>query len=355
MPDEAQAIRDLLYFDFDKAASIWSQFAGGLREKLSVTEDAGKNQNAGVKFGIPKIAEASLGTSYADKTSTLESRLLHHDLLNLLETQLEDVGLLLDLSDTVCPDEDSAETIRGVIGDFPYIRATGASVIEDYQRIDLIASEFKKLTDFIKRCSTLAVEQSPEFQQMKATIAESRKSIKKIADRSKKSQAQAELKNLEATVAELTKSDLGDVDDWLLQGIRHWINTFVATRLNFRVYPFLKCPACHIICNLKRDCFVDQDLEHLLYGYGTQPNVPLSVVGLITSLPPQSGASFDPLQEFTHEDESDDKRSFEKAFRAMFGAMDEIEDFMRYSRYPNVTVHPIAVFRSFAARDSGLT
>jgi len=38
---------------------------------------------------------------------------------------------------------------------------------------------------------------------------------------------------------------------------------------------------------------------------------------------------------------------FEKAFRGMFGGMDGLENFVKYSRYPNITVHPIAVFRPF--------
>ena len=343
-------IRDLLYFDFDKAASIWSQFAGGLREKLSVTEDAGKNENAGVRFGIPKIAEANLGTLNTDKTSTLESRLLHHDLLNLLERQLEEEGLLIDLVKNVDIEESSPEIIREAVGEYPYIRATGTSVIEDYKRIEMIAREFKKLTEFIKKCGITSVEQSPEFLRLKETVAEQKRTISKIKDRDQKINAQAELRKLESAISELTKSDLGNLDDWLLQGIRHWVSTFVESRLNFRVYPFLNCPACHIICNLKRDCFVDQDLEHLLYGYGTQPNVPMSVVGLITSLPQIRSIKFDPLAEFNEDLDADDKRNFEKAFRGMFGAMDEIEDFMRYSRYPNITVHPIAVFRSFQSR-----
>ena len=58
-------LRDLLYPDFDKAASIWSQFEEGLLERMSVTEDAGKNRTAGTKFGIPGIAQASLGDPVA--------------------------------------------------------------------------------------------------------------------------------------------------------------------------------------------------------------------------------------------------------------------------------------------------
>src|SRR4051812_34408019 len=58
------SVRDLLYLDFDKAASIWSQFEEGLLERISETEDSGKDRTAGTKFGIPKLAEASLGVEY---------------------------------------------------------------------------------------------------------------------------------------------------------------------------------------------------------------------------------------------------------------------------------------------------
>jgi hypothetical protein len=48
-------IRDLLYFDFDKAASIWSQFDEGLLERVTVNEDVGTDQVAGTKFGIRQL------------------------------------------------------------------------------------------------------------------------------------------------------------------------------------------------------------------------------------------------------------------------------------------------------------
>jgi len=90
----------------------------------------------------------------------------------------------------------------------------------------------------------------------------------------------------------------------------------------------------------------------LLYGYGQRPNVPLTVTGLVTSKPPEGGYSFDPLEEFDgfNEDETDDsdeknQKVIELAFRRVFAALEGMEDFVRYSRYPNVTVHPIAVYR----------
>jgi hypothetical protein len=68
---ESMQIRDLLYFDFDKAASIWSQFAGGLRERISITEDKVEDHSTSTRIGIPKLAEAGFGAEKTDTTSVL--------------------------------------------------------------------------------------------------------------------------------------------------------------------------------------------------------------------------------------------------------------------------------------------
>jgi hypothetical protein len=54
------------------------------------------------------------------------------------------------------------------------------------------------------------------------------------------------------------------------------------------------------------------------------------------------------MKEFESDTALPEHIAFEKAFRAMFGAMEGMESFVRYSRYPNVTVHPVAVYRSFS-------
>jgi hypothetical protein len=149
-------------------------------------------------------------------------------------------------------------------------------------------------------------------------------------------------------VDEMLKPQVGNVDDWLVQGMRLFINTFMPTRINFRIYPFPGCHGFQVLCNLKRDCFVDSDLEHLLYGYGNRPNVPLAVFGLITSLPPKEATTFNPMREFEDDPDLGESTAFEQGFRGVFGGMEGMEAIVRFSRYPNVTVHPIAVFRSFA-------
>jgi hypothetical protein len=339
--------RDLLYLDFDKAASIWSQFEEGLLERVSVTEDKGKDRAAGTKFGIPGIAEANLGVDYLQKRSTLQSKTLHHDVLNRVEERLVAAKLVTDLSALEPSNQSSPEEVRAALGDRPYLRAEGWSVIEDYRRILAISSRFNEVVGFVAKAGQETAKKSPEYQQLQEFIAKAKAEADQISDRNQKAAKRAELKEIQTQLENMTKAELGTVDQWLIDGMRVFIETFMSNRINFRIYPFPDCPSFQVLCNLKRECFVDSDLEHLLYGYGNRPNVPLAVFGLITSLPPQGDPPFDPMSEFHQRVELSPQEIFESAFRGVFIGMEGLESFVRYSRYPNVTIHPIAVYRSF--------
>lgn len=229
----------------------------------------------------------------------------------------------------------------------------GKSVIEDYRRIYAISEKFNDVTKFIGRSAVESIKESPQYLEMNAKLEQAQSETKAISDRNERSRRKQGLKALEQELENMLKSDLQGVDQWILDGMQLWIKTFMPTRINFRIYPYEDFPSFQVICNLKSDCFIDQDLQHLLYGYGHRPNVPLTVTGLITSMPPIGGYDFDPLAEFENivqksdaeESNEEKQKAFERAFRAVFAAMEGIEDFVRYSRYPNVTVHPIAVYR----------
>lgn len=339
-------LRDLLYLDFDKAASIWSQFEEGLLESFSVTEDTGKDRAAGTKIGFPGIAEANLGVDYIQKRSTLQSKTLHHDVLTRVEKRLEESGLVTDLS-LVPPDESSAETIRAALDDRPYVRAEGWSVIEDYRRILAISSRFNEIVKYVAKSGEVAIKESPEYQEFQRLISEAKEEANRTSDRNVKSTKRANIKAFEEKVTELAKPQVTTIEQWIIDMMKVWIDTFMPTRINFRIFPFPKCPSFQLLCNLKRECFIDSDLEHLLYGYGNRPNVKLAVFGLITSIPAIGGPSFDPLSEFNERTDLSEQETWERAFRGVFGGMEGLEAFARYSRYPNITIHPLAVYRSF--------
>lgn len=349
---ETSNIRDLLYFDFEKASSIWSQFQWGKPESITVSSEETAGRDARGSIGVPQMAEANFGVTEGERRTILETRILHHDLLNRIIAMLSSSGLITNLTEQLPDDTNSISQIRTTIGQAPYIIATGHTVFEDYQRIYSISESFNDLAEFISRSAETSMKESEEYKEIQNTLDEAEKVARGHSDPKQKAPAQRRVTELKNKLDDLIEAPSLAVDDWVLDGIRLWINTFLEERINFRVYPFLEAPGFHVLCNLKRDAFIDQDLDHLLYGYGTEPNVLLSIFGLITSIPPEEGPSFDPLTEFDQMEEMSKEVSMEKALRNMFRALDGMEAFSRFSRFPNITVHPIAVFRSFGLKNT---
>ena len=337
-------IRDLIYFDTEKAASIWSQTQGGLLERISISEETSKEDKGGATIGIPHLLELEKGLLKGSKGSILETKILHHDLLNRLDSELNKLNLVVNINKDIKKNESNPQIIREAIGTKPYVQAEGWAVLEDYRKISKIASRFNEIIEFVKRCT---IQNIPEYKDLQKQIDVAKEQANLEKNRNKRSIILQKIKTIESTIKGMLKINLDNkVDDWLLEGIQKWIEIYMANRINFRIYPIVDCPSFQILCNLKTDCFVDQDLEHLLYGYGYRPNIPLTAFGLITSIPSQSELQFDPMTEFKDNDKLTDKAKLEKAFRDMFSAMDAMEDYVRYSRYPNITIHPIAVFRN---------
>jgi len=199
-------LRDLLYLDFDKAASIWSQFEEGLLERISVTEDTGKDRAAGTKLGFPGIAEANLGVDYLQKRSTLQSKTLHHDVLNRIEKQLAVAKLVTDLSAMEPRNQSSPEKIRAALGNRPYLRAEGWSVIEDYRRILAISSKFNEVVGFVVKAGQESAKKSPEYQQLQNLITEVRATVDQTTDRNQKATKRAQLKTIQVQLEAMTKA-----------------------------------------------------------------------------------------------------------------------------------------------------
>jgi hypothetical protein len=123
-------------------------------------------------------------------------------------------------------------------------------------------------------------------------------------------------------------------------------------RINFRVYPFESVPEFQVIANLKRDCFVDGNLENILFAYGIRPNVKLTIIGLITSIPSRNGTEFNPIIQGGTDKGNQDMG---KAFQQLFSSMQGVENLVRFSQYPNITIFPLAVYHSISNSKSERT
>jgi hypothetical protein len=336
MPNETTLLRDLLYLDFNKVASIYSQLEGGLLQEILSEKQADRRLET-----VRSLVES-------DRSATLESRIVHHDILVRVEDQLFKYGAALDINDAFPQGDPTADEIHDEVAKFAYIRAEGWAVIEDYSNLTTIIERFNDLGEFIARSAVSDTPQSQQLEQQSRRVDDARAQVRNATDKNR-AQALNRLRQAETQLREALNdvTGIGALPDWLVHGVKLWVDTLMRDQINLRVYPFESASSFQVLSNLKRECFVDASLENLMFAYGIQPNIRLTMLGLLTSLPSKEPASFDPLAEF--EERADDLSSeeeLEAAFRGIFSSALGLEQFVRFSRYPNVTVYPLAVYRT---------
>ena len=340
-------IRDLIYFDFEKASSLYSQIRGGLIQETRDASESSRDQRNIRKYDL-KIFKPEFGGQSEERSSQLEVRVLHHDLLGKLEDYLFEETLAIDVNEAFAEGSSDAAQIREAIEGVPYLRVEGWASIEDYERMKAIGNQFNSLASFIGRCQLSNLEGLEDYRELEERLKQASRKAGREKDRNKKANAERQAAQMEQElrdkILELTK--LGGLPDWLLEGIGLFIDVFMPQRLLLRIYPFETAPSFQVLANLKRSSFVENDLDHVLQAYGDRPNVKLTVLGLVTSLPEMGREPFDPMTEFQEGNELSDEASFESGFRGVFRGMEGFYRFVRYSRYPNVTVYPLAVYRT---------
>ncbi len=338
-------VRDLIYFDIDKASSLLSQFEGGLPGETQEKTEAKKDERNLRKYDIP-LFKPEFGGITTDTQSQMQTRVLHHDLIQRLEHHLFNANRGLEINQAFEEVPDDISAIHDKVAAATYLKATGWAILEDFERLKTMAAKFNQLAEFFGRCAMANLEQNEEYSRLMVELDAARKQATKQKDRNKKVPQLQQLKKLEEQMRAAVQQQIGGqkLDDWLLEGIGFFIDFFMPGRILLTVYPFQNHRDFHVLSNLKRDCFVDGDLNTVLQAYGNRPNLQLSVLGLVTSVPPDGENPFDPFGGDNSETVPEG-RAFEHGFRSIFRQMDELFKFTNYSRYPNVTVHPLAVFR----------
>lgn len=337
-------IRDLIYFDFDKAASLFSQVEGGLLTETKSGSESTLDKKNAHKLNI-KLYSGEFAKGVADKSTDLETRILHDDLLVQIEQTLFDENIAIDLNSNLGRLGQSSLRVREAIADYSYIKVEGWAAIEDYGRFQRIAEQYNKFGEFVLKCGEAEWKQSPAYMEPQMQLDNMKAQAKNEVKAAQRAVLNADVKRAERIVNDLiaAREKSLHVDSWLLDGLQLFINLLMPGRLNVRIFPFSDLEDFQVIANLKRECLVDNDIEVTLSAYGTRPDQKLTMLGLITSLPPESGLELDtmlPLKEA-----AEGGRVLEAGFRKMFAAFDNLEKLVRFSNYPNVTVYPIAVYR----------
>ena len=166
--NEVPVIRDLVYLDFDKVASIFSQLEGGLVTEIKQTVEDQTEDRDVLKLPLPFFSPEFASIS-GERVGEVQSRILHHALLLRVEDSLFSRGLAVDLN-TEFGGEPTNEDLRSVVEKHSYVRAEGHASIEDFQHINRIAEKFNDLSGFINQSTMASLMQTEEIQEFKTTL-----------------------------------------------------------------------------------------------------------------------------------------------------------------------------------------
>ncbi|MGI8891924.1 MAG: DUF6414 family protein [Bacteroidia bacterium] len=339
-----KSIKDLIYFDYEKAKSLNSQLSGGVINELTraIEEEGGLSSEIG--FDI-KVLKGSIGENNKEKSIRTERIELFHELLNEVEKSLFENKVLKDLNEIF---ENAGKSFNDFIKEMPnytYIKATGWSSFEDFERFKIINANFNDIQRLI---FTSSLENNKEIIELKGQIAEKRKELR-ISSKNNNHKEEQKVRAIEKKFDKYLEDNSGAqlLDEAFITRLEVFLNTFSPNRLNFRLAPFDAFSEFQILANLKSEYLVNGDFNNVIYTYGSRPNIKLTLFGVITSCPQKEDIRVDLTDEylaFSDEDLVEEER-FEKAIRGVFSSFENFEKFFFVPRFPKIAVSPLAIYR----------
>lgn len=341
-------VRDFLYLDLERVTSLYSQLTGGLVQQFETSKESQKDSRNIRNYDF-KLFKHEAGGTGSSSESLKEVWVSHHDLYSRLENELFKEGFAVDLGNDITTNDIETGKATEIFQNTLCVRAEGWAVLEDYERIKRISGRYNEIADIINKSIQEALKNSPEYKELFKQVEEKKEEIGGIKDRNLKMRKNEEIKSFQKNLDQLVTAKKGHiVDEWIVDGMRKWIDTFLPGIFNLRLYPFQNLPSFHILSHLKRECFLDKDIESIHFLYGSKPTLKIGMLGIITSVPPKEKTEFDPMIEFEglESKEGLENQSFERAFRGVFRGFDGFEEIIRTCRYPRIMVYPISIYRA---------
>jgi hypothetical protein len=339
------SIKDLIYFDLEKARSLISQLKGGLISEISRAFEDESETSSGIGFDL-KLISGKTGASERERVVKTEKIELYHELLNEIESKLTEKSYLTNISSSFYEGKGSFNDFMEIVPSMTYIKATGWGQFEDFQRFKRILSNFNDVQRLIFESQ---VTSNPEIAQLREQLKDAKKDANQIKDKNAKSKEVIRLKHVEKNLdkALTMKTDITLLDESFIEKVKIFLDTFSPNRLNFRILPLDEFYEFQILSNLKEKYIIDGDFESIIYTYGSRPNIKLTVFGVITSCPPKEENRVNPNDEFIlyNDSELTAEQIFDKAFRNVFSSFEAFEKFFFVPTYPKIAVTPIAIYR----------
>lgn len=350
---DIKSIKDFIYFDFDKAASIFSQITDGLTTSTQTEQESVGVKNARLGLSVLGISP-EVGGEKSNRSKSIESKILHHNLFSLIENFLLQNNLVFHLKiDDQCVKPTNDQIHKDLAQKF-YLNATGKVTFEDYKLMDTFCLNFNKIADFINISNAtqtpLASELTPLLKRKEELESFPPKNI---------GQAKIEANKTQKLIDEIIIK-IGGVSKfpaWLEAGLRDTIDLYMKDRFILKVQPSKGWPELQVIASLKRECFTDSDTSNLLFSYGGTTQIKLTILGLITSAMDPEGTSYLDAEEqkeraektnLNHDNPSTHEEkiaTFQESFTNAFKSIEKLQGFFNYLNYPKIVVYPLAVYR----------
>ena len=336
-----KSIKDLIYFDYDKAKSLNSQLSGGLISEITraIEEEGGSSSDIG--FDI-KLVKGKIAASDSERTIRTEKIELYHELLNDIENKLSEKNVLKDLNQSLTTEGKTFNNFLQNVPKYTYVKANGWSSFEDYGRFKNIMSNFNEIQRLIYAS---AIENNPEITLQRKQINELKRGLQKSSNHKELAKLKAVEKQFDKTIEEFSDAKL--LDETFVERVKTFLDTFSPNRLNFRLAPFDDFPEFQILSNLKSEYLVNGNFENVIFTYGSRPNIKLSVFGIITSCPRKEDIRVDLNDEYLGFEESElsEEAVYDKIFRNVFSSFENFEKFFFVPSYPKIAISPIGIYR----------
>jgi len=249
-------IKDFIYLDMEKVSSLYSQLSGGIIQSVETSSTSTEN-NKNLRNYNFKVFKHEAGGVESESQELKEVRVSHHELYNELENALFEEGYAAEIGiDITKEDIDSGKATK-IFESALCIKTEGYVVLEDYERITRIAHNYEDITAFINNSIKSNLNEKPEFKEIIEQIDIIKEDIKKMKNGSAKTKKKQELNEFEKNLnLLLDSSQVGKVDEWIIDGLKTWVRVFLPDVFNVRVYPFEDSDNFHVMSNVKRKFFL---------------------------------------------------------------------------------------------------
>ncbi|MCI5128027.1 MAG: hypothetical protein D3905_04880 [Candidatus Electrothrix sp. AS4_5] len=344
MKKKNMSLYDYLYVDTKKVVSTYNQLTGAVVSAGDSTCATVGQAESKKKYDFKIFRNDS--ATVQEGQGTQEQVKPHHILFQELEQELASQGHLVDLSGQKMAAKLQNKEFRKTLKNTFCIKVTGRCVVEHYERMKKISESFPDIAALINQSNKAAVKSTDAYKDLMAQITTREAEIAKIKDRNARNIQKAPLKEQKKKLQDLldNQTQAGVVEQWILDGLKTWIDTFISGIINFRVYPDQEQTAVQVFGHLKQENFFDMDVSAFHFTYGSVPTEELTLLGIVSSVPNPEDAAFNPHQEFLKGDLSS-KEAVERGFRSVFRGFEGFEQMVRTCRYPRVLVSPLLVYR----------